>query len=313
MLSRLTCLWGILVAMDDDEAQLALLELALPSHTPEGLSVSALLKEGRLVVQEKGQFEYVIFEYADGHEREGLQFVLDRFLELDDRCKAMAKESPLALDLAGWRWNRRRAAQRLKRWFENHRPPLLELPASYHALVDTILRDVETPQEWDLSALQDEWLGTCGVSLFQAYKRRESERPVLVVASMPSALAGLLGEVDEAFCHGLFRATVALCRAIIDDAFHRAADRWPDKVLPTVRNGLGPLISAFDPSLLPDEVKRVAFIVADRGNQAMHDSQVEFDEENALETLTLTWRLVRWLARKGFFDEDGRLEAARST
>ena len=283
------------------------------SPTPEDLIVQEVpAGNGWTIVREVGKRGFVIYEYRvkehppDGEwvvatftpdESQSLDFLLARLKELDERCEQMQAEKPTPIELGDWRWNRKRAARRLRRFIREKDVRTLEIPQHMHALVERVLAegpDVEINYNsfnWMEKLFRD---GEIDDVLH--YERRKQERPILIVTELDDALRSLLTEANETYFHGLFRATVALCRAVLEDVVKRVVQV---QEIRAIRDDFDVLINCIPPALWSPKAKEVAHTIRLKGNDAMHDSEVSFSEDEAWRILVRATELIRLLINRG--------------
>jgi hypothetical protein len=281
--------------------------------TPEDLIVRQLpAQDGWTLVQEVGKLEYVIYEYRvheDPSDPElftidhsGLEFLLARLEELENRCEEMRAAKPTPIELPAWRWNRKRAARRFRRWVRDYSLTALEIPEHIHGLVNRVLADesevhTEHDVDWWLKKLWEQG----EIWELEEYERRKQERPILVATELNDAVRALLSEASEAYFHGLFRATVALFRALLEDAVKQVLRTQgifpirPDNIV-FFRTLLKSIPSRFWSN---EELDIANNEIKDRGDAAMHEGQARFTEDEARRILVLTTRLIQALVNRG--------------
>lgn len=154
------------------------------------------------------------------------------------------------------------------------------------------------PEEVDIARVIDDTISNkngAWDSLYD-YERRKIEGPVLVVNELPASTRRLILEANEAFRWGLFTATIAVCRTILEDTLRQLITANPDSVaLPLNRDDLHILINSLSDKILPPEEKTIALRIKERGNQALHDGERLFSESQAHAVLFYTSKIVRLL------------------
>lgn len=122
-------------------------ELLLEAPTPEGLAIDIVDGEETCLVREIGKLDYAIFEYDFSHRdsRREMEFLLRTLKDLDERCSRLRVSNPVPVELGSWRWNRKRAARRFRRWRKEQDVEILEIPSEVQDLVKRILK--ESPDE----------------------------------------------------------------------------------------------------------------------------------------------------------------------
>jgi len=287
----------------------------IETPTPEGLEVAEFrADDGTTIVQEVGHFGYVIYEYrlrpddpevpGESYSRQepGATFLVARLADLERRCEEMATTHPLHVDLQRWKRNRKAARRRLRRWITENGAEHLEVPHEFHDLVNRVIHESPEPyNEFDVDQLQKKLWEEGAIHDFYEYERRRAERVILVVTELPQELRAMLSQANEAYFHGLFRAAVALCRALLEDLLRRIVQARPLGVGPVPINDehLDVLINCIPSDLLSPRAKTLAHEVRTRGNAALHDAGVQFSEEETWRLLAATRRLVELLINRG--------------
>ena len=281
--------------------------------TPEGLAIEAQpADDGSTLVREVGHFGYVIYEYrvrpdeapflSYAIQEPHAEFLVRRVAELERRCAERITAGVVDIDAARWKWNFKAAKRRLRRYIKEKEVQLLEIPPEFHELAKRVLQEApESPPEFDGEALNKRLWEEGAIHEFYDYERRKAERVVLVVSGLPAELGALLAEANETYFHGLFRATIALCRAVLEDVFRRVVRLRHTGVgpIPINEDHLDVLINCLPSELLSPKAKTVAHEIRQRGNQALHSAEADFAEDETWRVLTLTGRLVELLVNRG--------------
>ena len=105
----------------------------LDSPTPEGLILHEEPQpDGSSLVEEIGKIECVIHRYRvcglDEFEsfylvEDSVDFILGRLAFIENQCDEHKGENPHSIEGLAWRWNRKRARRRLRRWMNEHNSP----------------------------------------------------------------------------------------------------------------------------------------------------------------------------------------------
>lgn len=286
----------------------------IPTPTPEGLEViETSADDGSFDIREVGHFGYTIYQYKARPESSqqswgsfavdepGAPFLAERLGDLDKRCQELSNVKPIPIDLQRWKWNRRATHRRLKRYIEEHGASELIVPRHLAALVREVIGDI--PDKTDdelLEVLEKKFYEEGEISDFYDYHSRKSMRVIIVIPNLPKATKALLDETSEALFHGLFRASTALCRSVLEDLLRnvvsaRGQGTWP---APIDDERLDVLINCLPNDVLNLKWKEFAHEIRKAGNRAMHDGEVGFDEVEAWHILVLTRRLVEVLLNR---------------
>jgi len=128
----------------------------------------------------------------------------------------------------------------------------------------------------------------------RTYLRRKTQGPILVLKTVPGHLWNLAYEANETFCRGLFRASIAVCRAMLEYVVKQVA-RAGSVITREFRVALDQVP---DGILSPDE-RKLAGEIYDLGNLAVHDPKYPLDEDRAHETLQNTATLIEAIINRG--------------
>jgi uncharacterized protein DUF4145 len=294
----------------------------IETPTPEGLAVTESPGEDRVtIVRELGHFDYIVYEYRvrpDNPEvpwksysidEPGAGFLLERVADLEGRCSEISKSNPNHIDLQRWKRSRKAARRRLRRWIQEHDASLLQVPEQYHLLVERIIGESPTTEtECDAAVLQKKLWEAGAIHEFYDYERRKSDRVIIVVPGLPPELHSLLNQTEEAYFHGLFRAAIALCRAVLEDVLRRFARVRSLGVGPVPINDeqLDVLINCVPSTLLSPKGRTVAHEIRMAGNRVLHDAEASFSEDDAWRMVALTRKIVELLINRGGLKEPGR-------
>jgi len=128
---------------------------------------------------------------------------------------------------------------------------------------------------------------------------------VIIVPGLPAELHSLLSQAEEAYFHGLFRAAVALSRAVLEDLLRRVARFRSMGVGPVPINDerLDVLIKCMPESLLNAGARAIAHEVRTAGNDALHGADASFSEDEAWRVLALTRKVVELVINRGGLNE----------
>lgn len=290
----------------------------IETPTAEGLAVTeSVAEDGTTIVRELGHFGYVVYEYrvqpvdeeSYSIDEPGVEFLLDRVADLERRCLEMSQSDPNHIDLQRWKRNGKAARRRLRRWIQEHDASLLQVPQQFHSLVNRIIEE-STPSatEFDGEALQKRLWEDGAIHDFYDYERRKSERVIIVVPGLPPELHSLLNQTEEAYFHGLFRAAIALCRAVLEDVLRRSTRVRSLGVGPVPINDeqLAVLIKCTPPTLLSPRARTVADEIRLTGNRALHSPEASFSEGDAWRIVALTRKIVELLINRGALKEPER-------
>jgi hypothetical protein len=231
-------------------------------------------------------------------------------VDLEARCSELSKSDPNCINLQRWKRNGKAARRRLRRWIQEHDASLLQVPQQFHSLVNRIIEEsAPSATEFDGEALQKRLWEDGAIHDFYDYERRKSERVIMVVPGLPPELHSLLNQTEEAYFHGLFRAAIALCRAVLEDVLRRSTRvRRSLGVGPVPINDehLDVLIKCTPPTLLSPGARTVADEIRLTGNRALHSPEDSFSEDDARRIVALTRKIVELLINRGALKEPER-------
>ncbi|MFI5396265.1 MAG: hypothetical protein ACHQ9S_12100 [Candidatus Binatia bacterium] len=280
--------------------------LGIDTPTSEGLVIEELpADEGWTIVREVGKLGYVVFEYRCRDEDigddvgqtidEDVSFLLQRIADLERRCERLQQEKPTSIELPLHKWNLKKARQRFRRWYREHEPLYLEVKLELRPMVGAILKS-EADSHVDPGNLFDRAMENGDVFLIEDYERRKLDRPPLILSRLPSNLASLLAESNEAYRFGLFRATAALCRATLERSIRMILEVGldTDVAVPIDRHDLASLITSLPDRLLKNRGRVLAHEIRTKANDALHNG-VELSEDEAWSLLARTTLIVQAL------------------
>ncbi len=288
--------------------------LTKTTTTLERLAIETLpANDGSTTVREIGHFGYIIYEYkirpVDPARplswytvEHDIDFLVHCVADLEQRCATAGRDQVIQIELAQWRWNLRAAKRRLRRLVKEKDAQFLEIPVEHHGLVQRIIKEGSEPPPFKFDPeILNELLWTEGaIDDFYDYERRKAERVILVLPKIPAELRALLGEANEAYFHGLFRAAIALCRAVLEDVLRRVIQAQCSEAGPIPINAerLDVLINCVPLDLLNPEDRKIAHLIRLQGNKALHNAEVHFSEDTTWLVLITTGRLVELLLRR---------------
>lgn len=284
-------------------------EVAEP--TPEGLAVRrSNLENGTVLLEEVGHFDYVICQHrihplvedveergfwvGGGRVESGIEFLAERVAELRQRCRSLEGDRAPSLDLPRWKRNLRAARRRLRRWIDTHRPTTLELSPELRAIVAEVIETApETEFEFRMEMIER------NLDLVTDYERRKAGAIVLLVSSVPERVRELLEEAREAYFLGLSRATVILCRTLLEELMKDLLSREEvrRKAVPIQEDRLEILINCLPAELLKSAGRQWAHEIRIQGNRALHDASA-FSDEEALIALHRTSKIAEVLLNR---------------
>lgn len=237
----------------------------------------------------------------------GPVFLCERITGLDRRCEEMKKANPLSIDLARWRRNRKLAKRRLRRWIKGNDDQLVEIPEPYRDLVKRVIKEgtKEKNDVWNKDWCEQMIWGEGYIDVLRDYWQRKAERVILVVSEIPDQIRSVLYEATEAYYYGLFRATTAICRAVLDDLVHRVVEVQGAPI--PIKNILDKWIDSVPQCFLPLDEREAAQRIRKLGNKALHDPNAIFLDEDVWCVLTETCGLVeRMINRGGLVSDKGQ-------
>ncbi len=269
------------------------------SLTVEGLILEEANDSGISTVREVGKGGAVIWEYpareATGgrpSQTEAKRFLL-RILRLEKEISTKpVKTVPIAE--ANAKWNRKAACRRFRQWFryeyagrplEIREPTLRELAVklltdeSASVPIPPVRDDIDNEESY----FQQKY--------YRYQDRMLVERP-LIVSHLPPASRLMLIEAQDAYRFGLFRAVLAICRALLEDVVKHIPNKAAEPIRP---DGLANLLSCLPASIISPADRELAFKVKNRGDDAMHKADFEPDESEAARDLSDTSALIQRL------------------
>lgn len=286
------------------------------SPTPEGTQVRYERQDDRtIVIEEVGKgdqvvyrYHFVNFELEEGmwvwgvrHDVGDLIARLDHLQQAYERLKG---QRPMRLEFSIAKQNRKAAAARLRRLRRELGFDEVAVSEEQERLVHAALHDDDEPFVPDDDLLFKKLWEENEIHLYRDYLTRRMGRPVLVLtnSSIPPRFRDLLDEAREAYCHGLFRCAVAVCRVIVEAMFKRIlSQRKNDLAAPITGDNLANLISCLKPLLKPKAVEHAEH-VRQHANTILHKA-ASAGEGEAWWTLAVTSALVQYLANSGFLEE----------
>jgi hypothetical protein len=240
--------------------------------------------------------------YAIDEEETGPVFLAERILDLQRRCDDLSRHNPISIDLAKWRYNRKAAKRRLRRLIREEGSSSVVAPQEYHELIRKTIQEIpDAPPIYDTQWCDQMLYEEGEIDELREYWRRKSERVVIIVHKLPREISLLMEEASEAYFRGLFRATAALCRAMLEDVLRRVAkaritDGGPT---PIFDDNLSVLINCMPSSLLGRDEKKRAHNIRERGNDAVHEPDSKFSESESWQLLTDTCGLIEHVINHG--------------
>jgi hypothetical protein len=288
----------------------------IESPTPEGLLVTETpAGDGSIIVREFLRPGSLVHEYrytvrSDSSLdvvswNEDVHVLLKHTQDLIERA-AEARLAPVdTVDMARLRRDAKVAKRRLRRWIREHDHWVVQVRPEYHDLVKRVLKEkadapIDYLELFDRAVERGE-----AVAMVVDYERRKLERPVIVVDSLPHALSHLLQETVEAYCHGLFRATAAICRSALERMVDLVLDVHPSKVtaVPYTRSDLEASINCVPEEFLSAKGRTLAHDIRVLGNKVLHRAHNPSEAE-AWRALVLTARLAEAITNRGGFSSD---------
>lgn len=266
--------------------------------TNEGLLLKTLddhPRKGCVTREEVGRGEVVIFREIKGPDRTES----DIALLLSELAKALKMRSSPDHRLDA-EFNARTAIGRLLRYFDEEDPLRVSLSEPQKKLVRVFLKMLSVEESKTIPVDDPEDILAVDKKLqsqVDDYARRKRETRHLFSISTDDAISiSTLDEAREAYRWGLFRATLAVCRAALEDTVSECL-----KVLKeTASNGKfgrDPLEARIDDlykRLGTHEKKDSAHRVRGLGNEALHNFE-RISSETALEGLRITFTLLPFL------------------
>jgi len=256
--------------------------------------------EGIAEAETEGSKEGTYYEIY--HEETGPAFLAERIKELERRCDDLLRRNPVSIDLARWRSNRKAAKRRLRRLIRESFSPAVIAPEEYHKLIRKTLDEApDNPPIFDKEWCDEMLYQEGEIDEFREYWRRRSERVFIVVERLPREMSFLISEASEAYYRGLFRATAALCRSMLEDILRRAAKAraLEGGPIPIADDSLDVLINCIPSSLLGREEKQHAHYIRIKGNAAMHEPRSAFSEKESWQLLSDTFGLIEKVINRG--------------
>jgi hypothetical protein len=282
--------------------------LGIDSPTAEGLLIDTTpCDDGWTTVREVGKLAFVVWEYRVRC-TDDFDFVvktidadatvlLRRIAELEAICTRLRSDSPISIELHHYKWNLKKAKERLRRWYRQQDTLSLDISADLQPLLSSIL-SAGSDQASDPTSHPDfliQAYETGDIGVLEGYVRRKLDRPPLILSRIPQEIASLLTEANESYRLGTFRGVAALCRATIEKTLQIIFEvgRDDDLAVP-YRDKLEVRINSLPDRLLTRTGRESAHDIRRIANGVLHRGR-DLSEDEAWRLLVQTTRIVQAL------------------
>lgn len=119
-----------------------------------------------------------------------------------------------------------------------------------------------------------------------------------LIRESESRIAMLYKEIARCYVHGLFVASTALSRSLVEsvaEGYCMQSIEFKEKFRAAKNSIKSGLAADFLEQKIPQEIFDIYKLIRDAGNNVLHSSYYKPDEEAALKTIELSYKFINWI------------------
>jgi hypothetical protein len=118
---------------------------------------------------------------------DSVDFILGRLAFIENQCDEHKGENPHSIEGLAWRWNRKRARRRLRRWMNEHNRPDLILPNERLRAIARQAFEHDNSQEPEIDIIKHLVEGGEGWGILSSYFEAKMAQPLLIIGEQVPA------------------------------------------------------------------------------------------------------------------------------